>query len=622
MSLLARALAPALASGLLAACKPPEPEAPGKPTLFTERVPRLEGSVRPEGIEAVRAQGKLAANVTLGHETRPALLLPMSTPTTLALDPSPSSSLSFAIAASSLPPGHPGVRFRLSLGETTLFEETVPAAHQDKWLERRIEIGPSPSSAALTFETRALADAPRALALWGNPVLDRGGRSASRPSLILISIDCLRADHVGIYGYRKGTTPQLDELGKEAVVFRRAASASSWTIPSHMSMFTGLPPFLHGVSESQDRYWAGTARRLAPSVPYLAEILAREGYTTAGAVSSVAMSPVYGFERGFGVYRLHAANAGEVVDSALDLARRARGRELFLFVHFIDAHWPYLPMVEFRRYEREFLDRFPPRPKDISNLIQRLSGKAVWARPEDAPEALALYDAAIAHVDREIGRFFRELRALSLYEDSLILVTGDHGESFHDHGTWGHGRNLYQELTHVPLLVKWPGSSLRGEVDAPVGHVDFFATLLEQAGIAPPPNEGVNLRIAFERDREGVSSRAMVMDVSWEDRFRRETMLAVRRGARKYVAVFPYGAPEEISWSSLLREELYDLDDDRLEERNLAPAREEDLGPFRERARAYLDAARAVFHSRRRGEGIEIDQDVERRLESLGYVTR
>ena len=622
MKFLSRGLVAALAAGLITtACTREEEAVSGKPILFWERVPRFEGSVRPDGIEALRAQGHRAANVTLGHETRPSLILPPSSSTTFDLERSAPASLRFAIAVSSLPAGHPGVRFRLSLGERTLFEETIPASRQDKWLERRIEIPPSPSNVGLTFETEPLSDAPQAVVLWGSPALESAARMPARPTLILISIDCLRADHVGVYGYEKPTTPSIDELAKESAVFRRAASASSWTIPSHMSMFTGLPPLLHGVSESQDRYWAGTAKKLAPSVPYLAEILAREGYDTAGAVSSVAMSQVYGFERGFGVYRLHPASAAEVVDSALDLARRAKGREQFLFLHFIDAHWPYLPMVEFREYAREFLDRFPPRPKDISELTRRLSGKAEKARPEDAAFALSLYDAAIAHVDRELGRFFRELRSLSLYEDSLILVTSDHGESFHDHRTWGHGRNLYQELTHVPLIVKWPRSSLKGEVGAPVGHVDFFPTLLSEAGIAPPPNEGVSLRVAFERSRDFSSARAILMDVSWEDRFRRETMLSVRRGDRKYVAVFPYRPPEEPSWSSLLREELYDLESDPLEEMNLAAALEAEVGPFRERVKAYLEAATA-FRSRHPGGEIEIDEDVERSLESLGYVSR
>ncbi|HEY7699244.1 MAG TPA: sulfatase, partial [Vicinamibacteria bacterium] len=594
--------------------------ADGKPVLLSERVPRFAGSVRPRALEGVRAQGYLAANVTLGHETRPALILPLASPKTFELPPSEPRSLRFAIAASSLPPGHPGVRFRLSLGGTTLFEETIPASRQDKWLERRVAL--APSNAGLTFESRALADAPRAVALWGNPVVESEKRTPARPRLILISIDCLRADHVGIYGYDKPTTPAIDELAKEAVVFRRASSSSSWTIPSHMSMFTGLPPLFHGVSESQDRYWAGTAKKLAPSVPYLAEILAREGYETAAAVSSVAMSQVYGFERGFGVYRLHPASAAQVVDSGLDLASRSRDREQFLFLHIIDAHWPYLPMVEFREYSREFLDRFPPRPRDISELTRRLSGKAETARPEDAREALALYDAAIAHVDRELGRFFRELRKLGLYENALIVVTSDHGESFHDHRSWGHGRNLYQELTHVPLIVKFPRSELTGDVLAPVGHVDFFPTLLEEAGIEAPPSEGVNLRFPAERGRDA-ESRALVMDVSWEDRFRRETMLSVKRENRKYVAVFPYrnGQPEDLSWTSLLREELYDLESDPLEEKNLLPGLEADLAPFREQARAYLEAAKA-FRSRHRGGAIEIDEDVERSLESLGYVSR
>jgi arylsulfatase A-like enzyme len=622
MSFFTRACAAALASvWLAAACANVHEEASENPLLLWERFPSFDGSVRPAGVDSLRARGTLAARVTLGHETRPALLLPLSSPTALNLDRAAPGSLRFAIAVSLLPPGHPGVRFRLTLGGRPVFEETVPASRQDKWLERKVAIDPRPSDSGLTFETQALADAPQVVALWGSPVLEMDHQPSDRPTLILVSIDCLRADHVGVYGYQKPTTPSIDELATEATVFRQASSASSWTIPSHTSMFTGLSPLVHGVSESQDRYWAGTAKRLAPSVPYLAEILAREGYDTAGVVSSVAMSPVYGFERGFGAYRLHPANAAEVVDSALDLARRAKGREQFLFVHFIDAHWPYLPMVDFREYEREFLDRFPPRPRDISELTRRLSGKAERARPEDAEEARALYDAAIAYVDRELGRLLLELRRMGSYEDSIIVVTSDHGESFHDHGTWGHGRNLYQELTHVPLVVKWPRSALKGDVSLPVGHVDLFPTLLEAAGITPPPNEGMSLRAVLEQAAAVSSARAMVMDVSWEDRFRRETMLSVKQGKWKYVAVFPYGSPQELTWSSLVREELYDVEGDPREEENLASAPEAEMGPFRERARSYLAAARA-FRARHRGGDLEIDEDVERSLESLGYVSR
>jgi arylsulfatase A-like enzyme len=227
-------------------------------------------------------------------------------------------------------------------------------------------------------------------------------------------------------------------------------------------------------------------------------------------------------------------------------------------------------------------------------------------------------------VDRELGRFFRELRQLGLYENSLILVTSDHGESFHDHGSWGHGRNLYQELTHVPLIVKFPQGGPTGDVLAPVGHVDFFPTLLEEAGIEAPPNEGVSLRRVVERGRDAESSRALVMDVSWEDRFRRETMLSVKRGNRKYVAVFPlkpHGPTEDLRWSSLLREELYDLESDPMEEKNLLPGLEAEAAPFRDSARAYLETAK-TFRSRHRGGAIEIDEDVERSLESLGYVSR
>jgi arylsulfatase A-like enzyme len=617
----------ALASG----CARPE-ASPAAPETFVDRVPAANGSVKPGDLAHLRESGYLASHVTLGGETRPSLAPALPSHLSFAVEIGDRTRLRFAIAASGLS-GDEGALFRVTVKSADerhrVFEERLPAARQSRFWDRLVDLSAfREESVELTFETELVGrrgEEDRAEAWWGGPVLyaAEDGKGAANANVILVSIDCLRADHVGVYGYPAPTTPSLDRFAQDAVVFRRALSASSWTIPSHVSMFTGLPPMLHGVNDTPDSFWAGRARKLSTSVPYLAEILSHHGYETAGVVSSVPVSTAYGFERGFSLYRLHAARADYVVDSALELLRRGRDRKQLLFLHFIDAHWPYLPMVDYRSYAEEFIDRFGPRPGDVSSLLHRLSGKGLNARVEDAPAARTLYDAAIAHIDRELGRLFRSLRRLGLYDASLIIVTGDHGEAFGEHGTWTHGNSLYQELTHVPLLVKWPGEKLSGEVETPVSHVDLFPTILRAAGIDPPGNEGRDLRPIVEAaGGNAISARSLVADASYEDRSRRETMISVRMADRKYVAVFPYAPLDELSLEKRIREELYDLARDPGETRNLSRESGVDLAPFRERVRDYVEAARSYRNRQSGAEALDLDEDTRRELESLGYVNR
>lgn len=561
----------------------------------------LGACAEPETSEPEKAILLADESVSLGYETRPAL---ETSTTTFPLTIPENASLRFAIAAKD--PTGP-VRFRVLLRDRPIFDEILAVNDGDHWWDQpEIDLSShAGDDLELVFETDPAG-------LWGNPRIV--AEPPRGPNVVVISIDCLRADHVGVYGYERPTTPFIDGFAEDGVVFDHAVSASSWTIPSHMSMFTGLPPMVHGVNDSPDNFWAGRARTLAPTVPYLAEILAESGYETAGVVSSAPMSPRYGFERGFGVYRVHAAKAEEVVDSAIDLVARADDRPWFLFVHFIDPHWPYMPMVEFRSYAKEFIARFGDRPDDISELIERHQGKALNALPEDADDIRTLYDAAIAYVDRELGRFFAELQERGRYDDALIVLTGDHGEAFYDHETFGHAKTLYQELTHVPLIVKWPGGTPAGREKTPVSHVDVFPTVIETAGIEVPPMEGASLKHPPNR-------RAIVLDASWEDRFRRETMLAVRRGDYKYIAVVPFASFDELSLRSVIREELYDVVNDRGETKNLIEDPPVALAPFRERLKTYMDAARH-YRARHEGEPIDIDDDTRRSLEALGYVSR
>ena len=248
------------------------------------------------------------------------------------------------------------VQFRIlaDTGSEVVFSETVNRPERNRWLDRDVDLSRwVGQSLNLKFQTRVRsADSTEAMTdtlvpLWGNPILSGVGCREKRPNVILISIDCLRADHVGAYGYHRDTTPRIDAFAKDAVLFETAVSTAPMTLPSHLSMFTGLFPSLHDGSK-----WA----KLAPSIPYAPRMLSKVGYQTDAVVTGAYLSQTYSFERGFDRYRLdHRAPAEKTAERAIELLRRGAERNQFLFVHFIDAHWPYEP-------PEELIERFGDRP--------------------------------------------------------------------------------------------------------------------------------------------------------------------------------------------------------------------------------------------------------------------
>ena len=301
------------------------------------------------------------------------------------------------------------------------------------------------------------------------------------PPVVLISLDTLRADHLGCYGYPRATSPSLDALAGESWLFERCYATAPWTLVSHVSMLSGLFPGQHGVARRTEA--------LAPDVPTLAERLAERGYQTWGWFHDGWMNPRHGFGRGFEVYEPHRGI--EALDMELRRAHRdlrEDERPLFLFLHTFEIHAvPMLPKLELV-YE-------PPEPyRDlfVEGAAERFEeGDAValyegLERPTDEQlEALvALYDGCIRYVDDYLGGFFERWRGRGLYEEALIVVTSDHGESLGQRGgvLEGHG-GLFEEGLHVPLIVKPPGGAEPPRrVTEPVNHVDIVPTILRFAG--------------------------------------------------------------------------------------------------------------------------------------------
>lgn len=557
----------------------------------------------------------------LTDETRKALTLELFSRVELDLSLPEDPILSFAIGASSRdrPTLLAPVVFRVLVDETEVFREVVRRSQGERWFPRLVDLGRwSGKTARVVLEALrgegGIEDAEKhVLAHWGNPVVSGRGWPQERAALILISIDCLRADHVGAYGYPRPTTPNLDALARESTLFRNAVAVSSYTLPTHASMLTGLPPSFHGATQR---------RRISVSMDLLPELLSRKGYRVQGVVSAPFLAPVYGFADGYDVYRLSSARAGGLVDQALELLDEGAGFRQFLFLHLFDVHAPYSP-------PREFIDRFEgARAEDISELHDLIEKRVRPASERVIQQARSLYDAEIAYVDSELGRFFQGLRERGLYDSSLVVVTGDHGEAFFEHAHWEHARpwrgdgpGLYQEIVHVPLLVKRPGSREGAEVADVVSQTDIFPTFLDAAGTAPAARESLWARSLLEPGEEGERNWALSEFLATPARGGAILQVALRRGSLKYSASYYADSLAELSKSAPSEEALYDLAVDPGEHRNLLPGGEEGARALRETLRSYLLQAqenRALSPE----EDLSLNPELRRKLESLGYLER
>jgi membrane-anchored protein YejM (alkaline phosphatase superfamily) len=307
-------------------------------------------------------------------------------------------------------------------------------------------------------------------------------------NVLLVTIDTLRADHLGCYGYRRDTTPNLDALAREGVRFERPISVSSWTLPSHASLLTGLYPAEHGAVTD--------VKALPPSAPTLATVLADDGYDTFGAVSHVYLTHRYGFDKGFAHWDESAARgapqhpvAARVVDRAIGWLRgRKDDAPFFMWLHIFDPHWEYTPPAPYAsRFDPDYHGRMTGTYKSLKPYIKAVIGydEPPPLDPRDLAHVVALYDGEIAYVDHELGRLFDALRRTKLLDQTLVVVTSDHGEEFMEHGSLeGHQWTLYEEVTYVPLIMRFPRASLNGHtVERLVSTIGVAGTVLDYLGL-------------------------------------------------------------------------------------------------------------------------------------------
>jgi arylsulfatase A-like enzyme len=457
-------------------------------------------------------------------------------------------------------------------------------------------------------------------------------------NVVLISIDSLRADHVSAYGYRRKTTPTLDRLARQGSLFENVVAESSWTLPTHVTMLTGLATSTHGVEQF-------TGARLDAESQTLAEILSGEGYRTFGVFSGPYLHPAFGLSRGFERYLsadgdvvcvagdcntgADALSEDEAVKAArvaahesvtsplvtqrgLDFIRSVGDEPFFLFLHYFDVHFDYVPPEEYAaKFDPDYEGSITGKRFEANRAVHAFMNK------RDLRHILALYDGEVLFVDDYIGQVILELKRHGFEENTLVVVTSDHGDEFFEHRGKGHGLSLFDEVIKVPLIMRLPGSIPPGSrVESQVRQVDIMPTILGLIG-----------RPELAKGSDGLDLAAWL---TTGEEPPRQTATSRLRANGEYVSIrtneyklllYRSGTTEEVT--------LFDLKTDPAEKNPVFRGRQDEqpfaaTGELTELWRALM-AADDVDERRRNGSPgsgsePELTEELREQLRSLGYI--
>jgi len=419
------------------------------------------------------------------------------------------------------------------------------------------------------------------------------------PNIILITLDTTRADHLSCYGYHRQTSPNLDKLAEESLLYNMAIAPSSWTLPSHASLFTGKFTSSHGMqfdpegpfhlsdSISGSKSWSEyRARGIASNEITLAMLLKEAGYSTGAVVGGPWMKKVFGLNKGFEYYddnEIGSRNgrlAEQVTDSAVKWIDKTQENKFFLFLNYFDPHGPYTPPMS-------FASTFFP------------AGTNPIGRELTTHELISLYDGEILYMDHYIGKLIHKLKVDNLYDNTLIIITADHGEMFGEHGISGHCNTLYQEEIHVPLFIKYPGTEVApSRTDEPIQLNDIMAIILERLNMKMPQNiqAGVPPKIGHPVLAETYPLSVASSRGHWR---------AIFEGDLKFI------------WNSKGNHLLFNIRDDIYEQHNLATVKPDLVKSMTDDLNQYLaklpkPGSPSVTQ--------DLDENTKKALRSLGYV--
>ena len=427
-------------------------------------------------------------------------------------------------------------------------------------------------------------------------------RHSSAPkirNIVLISMDTTRADYLSCYGYQHKTTPNIDAVAAEAVQFEQAIAPIPLTLPSHSTMMTGTIPPYHGIHDNLNYM-------LADSNLTLAEMLKAAGYTTGGIISTYVLEDGFGLDQGFDTYddefdeidnQVGAERrGGEVSEHAIKWLDENRDEDFFLFLHYYDPHSPYDPPEPYRGMFGSIA---------AAEAIGLTDNTSLTADTDEKKKVFKLtYAEELAYTDHCIGQVINKLKSLDLYDSTLLIITGDHGEAFGEREEMGHGYYIYQESIHVPLIVKLPGQQTAKTVSGAVGLIDITPTVCSLLGIETPQYiQGWDLSGALIDEPSEDDDRYIYSESLLATKYKASPLLAVTGNRFKYIQT--------------ARPELYDLIDDPGETHNLVDAQSQ-------RARILQDVLGVMLEESLEAgtpdSALELDEESLKKLQSLGYV--
>jgi len=424
--------------------------------------------------------------------------------------------------------------------------------------------------------------------------INRSNSPSNSPNIILISIDALRADHLSCYGYHRNTSPNIDRLASQGVLFKNAFSQATWTLPSHTSIFLSQYVWRHKVDNPD--------KRLGNSSTTLAEILRDRNYTTCAFVGGGLLSSRYGFNQGFEIFddrtsgKRRFGQISSYMDKLLSWLKSVRNRKFFLFIHTYDVHGPYNPPASyFDLYTKGYCKGKHLR---TSRGIKLGKLNASEFTPEEIDYIMAVYDGGINYVDAQLGKIFEKLDQLGIDDNTIIIVTSDHGEGFKEHGRLRHGYKSYIELVHVPLIMRGPGIPRNRTYENFVQHIDIAPTILEI------------LNIPQRKEMQGRSLLPLMNNREIEKDFKTYTWAhsSMSLRTKKWTYIMNHHRPDE----------LFDRINDPKEQNNVIEKRPLIAQKLREELEDFI-----VLTSEGKpqvAEKVDIDEELKEQLKSLGYL--
>lgn len=416
-------------------------------------------------------------------------------------------------------------------------------------------------------------------------------RTVPGTSVLLLTVDSLRVDHLHALGYARETSPVLDGLAGEGTTWTGVVAPAPWTMPSMMSVMTGLHPEVHHVDEDD--------RMLGDGVVTLAQRFRKTGYATAAFVPEITLSAAYGFSRGFDHFDErrfgHDTVTSPAQASALIHWLESTPGPFFAWAHLWDPHYNYAPPPP---YDAMFVAGAPPPGRKSYDMIDLKRRKNAMA-PEQIASAMGQYDGEIACTDRYIGEILDALRAAGRLDSTLVVIAGDHGEAFQEHGWLTHTNTVYEETVRVPVIARLPGRVPAGRrIGGARSLVDLTESLAQWAGLRPAATQSRPLPL-----EEGAAEDLVVSSTR-----RQAALLSARQGRWSLVLEYETCASE-----------LYDLETDPFQSHDVASAHPEVVSGLKDSLGAWLDAARQkyaipVTHLDLTG------SDALERLKGLGYV--